>query len=90
MLTISPPAYDRLSKMLADRPHDVAVRIFVRDGRARIRPSRQRQGDQVLTHAGRTVLLLDPDAAQYVDQRMIDIRDTANGQRLRLQRVESK
>jgi hypothetical protein len=32
------------------------------------------------------VILLDPEAARYVDQRTIDVRDTANGPRLRLQR----
>ena len=77
------------STMLAGRPDDIAVRVFVNEGRARIRPSRQRQGDQVLTHAGRAVVLLDAEAARYVEQRTIDIRDTANGPRLRLQRADA-
>ena len=87
MLTISQPAYDRLSQILADRPQDVAARIFLEQGRARIRPGRRRPGDWVLVHNGRTVLLLDAQTARRLDERTLGIRQTADGPRLRLQRM---
>ena len=87
MLTITQPAYERLSEMLSDRPEDVAVRIFLDEGRARIRPDRKRSGDKVLKHDGRTVLLFDKQAARHLDERTLGIRQTENGPRLRLQRV---
>ncbi|MGD9854851.1 MAG: hypothetical protein AB7U20_07850 [Planctomycetaceae bacterium] len=90
MLTISRPAYERLSEMLADRPHEVAVRIFLHRGRARIRPGRQRQGDTVVEHDGRTVLLLDRKTVQHLDRRTLGIRDTDDGPRLKLQRLQTE
>ncbi|QDU40471.1 hypothetical protein Mal4_48280 [Maioricimonas rarisocia] len=89
MLTISQPAYDRLSELLADRPNDVAVRIVLREGRARIRPGRQREGDQAIEHEGRTVLLLDKRAARKLDHRTLGIRETEKGPRLKLRRPAS-
>ena len=87
MLTISQPAYDRLSQILADRPEDVAARIVLDQGRARIRPGRRRPGDSVLLHKGRAVLLLDAQTARRLDERTLGIRQTAEGPRLRLQRL---
>lgn len=87
MLTISQPAYERLSEMLADRPEDVAVRLVLDQGRTRVRPGRRRQGDQILEHNGRTVLLLDERVARHLQERTIGIRQTAEGPRLRLQRL---
>lgn len=86
MLTISQQAYERLSEILADRPADVAARIVLEQGRPRIRSSRRQPGDEVLTHNGRAVLLLDPQAARRLDERTLGIRQTADGPRLRLQR----
>ncbi|MFG0335185.1 MAG: hypothetical protein ACF8TS_17650, partial [Maioricimonas sp. JB049] len=87
MLTISQPAFDRLSELLADRPDDVAARIVLREGRARIRPGRQREGDQTIEHEGRTVLLLDKRAARKLGGRTLGVRKTANGLRLKLRRL---
>ena len=90
MLTISRAAYERLSALIADRPDDVAVRIVLRKGRTRMRPGKQRQGDQVLQYNGRAVLLLDQRVARHLDQRSLGVRKTENGPRLRLQRAESE
>ena len=86
MLEISPPAYDRLSDMLADRPQNVAARIVVLRGRARIRPGRHRQNDVVIEHDGRTVLLFDQQVAQHLNRRTLGTRSTKDGPRLQLQR----
>lgn len=86
MLTISRPAYERLREILVDRPADVAARIVVKNGRARIRPGREQSGDKVITYDGRTVLLLDERVARYLGERTLGVRQTTNGPRLRLQR----
>lgn len=86
MITISRSAYDRLADMLAHLPADVGVRIYLRSGRARLRPGRERPGDEVVRHQGRTVLVFDRSTAQYIEQRSLDARATENGPRLRLRR----
>ena len=88
MLTISEPAYDRLSELLADRPEDVAVRIVLREGRARICPGRKREGDRTIEHDGRTVLLIDQRAARKLGRRELGVRQTPKGLRLKLRRVD--
>lgn len=87
MLTISTPAYERLTEMLVDRPEDVAVRIVLREGKPRACSSRQRRGDKVIEHDGRTVLLLDRRVARRLNRRLLEVRETTNGPRLRLKRV---
>lgn len=88
MLTISETAYDRLSELLADRPNDVAVRIVFKQGRARICPGRQREGDRTVEHDGRTVLLIDRRAERKLGRRVLGVRQTPKGPRLKLRRVD--
>lgn len=90
MVKVSPLAFERLEKMLRGRGDDVAIRIVFRQGRARLRASRRRADDQIVMHGNRTVLVLDDNVARQLNQRTIDVRQTVDGPRLRLQHAESQ
>lgn len=90
MLRVSDVAGARLSEMLADHPDHVAARIVRRGRRMKLRRSRQRAGDEVFAHDGRTVLLLDEEIAAHLKNRTLDVRDTEDGPRLRFRRIRNK
>ena len=85
-MNVTQDAYSRLSKKLADRPDHVAVRILLRDGRVKFRPSTPRPGDEVFCHEGRVVLVLSEHVAQHFGNRTLDVRPTHAGPRLRFRR----
>ena len=83
MLDVTQAACSRLSEMLADYPSDVAVRVFIRDSRRKTRPDTRQPGDGVIEHAGRAVLLLDENASRHLGNRILDVRETEAGPKLK-------
>jgi len=70
----------------AEAPEDIAVRIVIENDEIALRQSSEIPGDQTFRHEDRTVLLLDPDAAELLAETTLD----ASGDRLVLHPPESK
>ncbi len=86
MLTVTAFARDRLASKLARRKaaDDVALRFSRRAGTWRLRLGRPRPTDTVITHEGKTVLLLGKVVSQAMTNMTLDVRDTEAGPRLTL------
>ena len=87
MLTVSESAGARLARKLVNKQaaEDVANR-FVRDTKRKgwtIRLDHLRPNDATFAHDGRTVLLLDEQASHSLRNKMLDIKETDEGPRLR-------
>jgi len=88
MFTLTAAAGARLAQKLAKKSagDDVALR-FTRRGKPRgwtLRLDKPFPSDATFTHEGRIVLVLDERASQMLRNRMLDVRDTDEGPRLRL------
>lgn len=86
MVKITETAYSRLADKLTNQPEGVAVRITVRKGRVRFRPSRQQEGDTVFQHAGQSLLLVGNKTSRRIANRTLDTVSTTEGDRLRFVR----
>ena len=88
MFTLTEAAGIRLAQKLAKKSagEDVALR-FVRQRKQRcwaLRLDKPCPSDATFSHAGRIVLMLDEQSSHRLRNRMLDIRDTDEGPRLRL------
>jgi hypothetical protein len=90
MLTVSHTAGERLSEMLAKHPDHIAARIVRRNGQLKLQRGTERPNDKSFQHAGRTVLLLGPKTTKHLSRKHLVVRDTDNGPKLRVCRVEPK
>ncbi|MEX0703766.1 MAG: hypothetical protein WD069_16835 [Planctomycetales bacterium] len=86
MLTVTIAARDRLTKLLSTFPQPAAARIVRSGGRMSLRRGKVRAGDKAIEHEGRTMLLLDVPVAARLDDRVLDVRETTDGPRLRFRR----
>ncbi len=87
MLTVTDSARSQLSSMLdeADLPEGAAARLVVDDqGCLGIHSDTERAGDSIWEHEGRTVLLVDEQVAESVDERILDTMKTEEGVGLKL------
>ena len=85
MLTVTKPAVARLSALLGESLKDTAVRIINRGRRLKLRRDHARSGDETFTDGNRVVLVLDPRISRALATRTLDVQQTTNGPRLRLQ-----
>jgi hypothetical protein len=86
MLFVTETASIRLAQKLTGKGtgDNVAMR-FVRKQRGwKLRPDTPGSDDVAFAHEGRTVLVLGPQAAQLLADRILDTRDTPAGPRLQL------
>ena len=86
MLHVSTPAAARMAHLLNSRPHHAVLRIVRRDQRLRLRLGIIRPGDQTFVHDGRVVLALDARMGTRLASGQLEVKDTAEGPRLRLKR----
>ncbi len=87
MMTVTDRALSQLSRMLdeADLSEGAAARLVVDDqGCPGIHPDTERAGDSIWEHEGRTVLLVDEQVAESVDERTLDTMKTEEGVGLKL------
>ncbi len=84
MLIVTEAATLRLAEKLTGKnaADDVAMRFERRDGGWQLRLDTPAPDDVAIEHAGRTVLVLAPDAAQRLSGRTLDAQDTPAGSRL--------
>jgi len=88
MLTLTEAAGARLTEKLVKKNagKDVALR-FIREGepqRWTLQFDKHGPADVTFLHAGRIVLVLDEKSSHLLRNRMLDMRDTEEGPRLRL------
>ncbi len=88
MFRVTTAALNRLSSKLAGKKAslDEAFRFTRRSGGWRLRLDRPRSEDMEFTNDGRRVLLLDAAASQAMTNKMLDVRSTESGPRLRLRK----
>jgi len=88
MFTLTEAAGARLADKLAKKSagDDVALR-FTRQGEQRrwtLRLDKHCPADTTFSHEGRIVLMFDEQSSHLLRNRMLDIRETDEGPRLRL------
>ena len=77
MLHVTEAASGYLNDVLdrINAPSDSAVRIVAVPGGLKTTIDEERSGDQHYDHEGRKVLLLDPEVADRLDGRTLDVGD---------------
>lgn len=90
MLNVTEKAAAALSESLdANRENDSDVlRLTQAAGGMGLALDQEHEGDQVIEHEDRKVLVVDPEVADALDGTTIDIVDTPEGQRLVVQSDE--
>ncbi len=88
MLSLTEGAGARLADKLAKKSggDDVALRFIRQEKRRRwtLRLDRPCSSDATFSHGGHIVLVLDEQSSHLLRNRMLDIRETDEGPRLRL------
>jgi Fe-S cluster assembly iron-binding protein IscA len=81
MLTLTEAAGDLLTKILDDRncQDEISVRFVCQDTEVSLALDNEKQGDSTFEHQGRTVLLLDPNAADYLGTKILGVKKTKKG-----------
>ena len=84
MMTLTEAAGDHLAEILnrSDVPDHVAVRFVCRDSEISLSLDNQKSDDMTFDHYGKTVLLLDSHAAEYLDDAKVDTEQTDAGTKL--------
>ena len=87
MLTMTESAGNHLQNILekANAPDDAALRFVPGQHGLEITMDKPRESDQQIEHDGRTVLLLDQQLADKLDQHKLDTKKTENGTALTLE-----
>ena len=90
MLTVTKPALDRLIYKLVRKKatDDVALRFRRREGGWKLRLDQESDGDTVITHDGRKVLLLDKTVSRAMANMRLETRKSGRRSQLRLRRKD--
>lgn len=88
MMTLTEAAGEHLAEILgnSDVPESVAVRFVCKESEISLSLDNQKPGDATFEHQGKTVLLLDQHAAEYLDGATVDTEHTDAGAKLFLSR----
>lgn len=84
MLQVTDAATEHLNKLLGDSgaPDEAAIRVVVEERGLTLRLDNVRPGDSSFEHDGKTVLVLDEQVSQMLDDKTMDIEETGEGPRL--------
>lgn len=87
MLTVTERAAERLRESIeaTDIAEDQTLRLVQTDAGLELAIDEEREGDQVVQSAGRTVLVIDPEVGALVDGATLDAVEGPQGARLVLQ-----
>ena len=90
MLTVTLAARERLLSRLGRKKasEDVAMRFTRTEDGWRLRLDRAGPDDTAFTCEGRNVLLLDKAVAEAMAALTLEVRSTANGERLKRRRIQ--
>ena len=90
MLTVTEAARARLARKLARKncAKNQALRFVRNDENARwsMQVDTIQSADVLYAHQGRTVLIIDEESAHRLRNRLLEVRETDEGPRLRLRR----
>ncbi|MHC4653270.1 MAG: hypothetical protein ACYTES_20730 [Planctomycetota bacterium] len=86
MLTMTEAAGAHLVDLLgeAEVPEGVAIRFVVESEELTLRLDQERPGDEMLSHEGKTVLLLDEEMSPMLSDKTLDVEDSDEGPKLTL------
>ena len=90
-LAVTDAARQYIFDLLARRniPQNVAARIKIVAGNIDITMGAAQPGDQMVSHRGRTVLLLDAETARSLSGHTVDMQQTASGPKIVLRSVDA-
>jgi Fe-S cluster assembly iron-binding protein IscA len=74
MLIVTKAATAHLAHVLADAPEGTAVRLTLNERSLTPRLDTPRDNDVSFEHQGRTVLLMEPELAGFLTDRVLDFR----------------
>ena len=86
MVKVTATAFSRLKQKLRRQPEGIAVRITVQDGHVQFRPDSEQKGDVVFSDHGKSLLLVGAETAKRIANRVLDVVETRDGERLRFVR----
>jgi len=86
MLTVTEDARAHLVKLLeeAEAPEGSAARFVAGEEGLALQVDNPREDDQTHEHNGRPVLLMDPQIADLLQDKTLDVRETEEGTALEL------
>jgi len=84
MLTLTDAASEHLAKLLdeSDVPDEAAVRLVVREEGVALAADQPKPEDTTFEHNGKTILVLDEQVAEALNDRTLDVEDTEQGRAL--------
>ena len=84
MLTVTGSASAQFAQMLADTkaPGDAVIRIVVREDGLALGLDTTHPEDAAFDHEDRTVLVLDAEVSQLLEEKTLDVEDTEEGPQL--------
>ncbi|MFA9476826.1 hypothetical protein ACERK3_00835 [Phycisphaerales bacterium AB-hyl4] len=87
MLIMTHTAAEHLRQLLleADAPEGAAARFVAGPEGLSLHLDKQRSGDEAYEHDGRTVLLVDEQISELLNDRTLDLEETDDGPALTLQ-----
>ena len=87
MLNVTDPAAEHLAKLLqeADAPEGAAARFVAGQEGLSLHLDNAKPGDDTIEHHGRTVLLLDEQISELLNDKILDLQETESGPALTLQ-----
>ena len=87
MLTVSDAACEHLASVLDQMdatPQDAAIRIVQGPNGLGMSVDTPNDGDKTIEHDGKTILLLDEQVSNLLDERTLDVQQTDQGTALAL------
>lgn len=75
MLTVTEGAREHVAKLLdqANVPDESVVRIVSQAEGLALMPDMARDGDETFEHAGKTVLVIQPELTQHLEGKTLDV-----------------
>ena len=84
MLTVTDDAKSHLAEIIQKNnlPDDAAIRLVSNPNGIGLAPDAPKAEDETYTHAGRTVLVVDPALSAQLDDKIMSIEKSEAGERL--------
>jgi Fe-S cluster assembly iron-binding protein IscA len=84
MFTLSEAAGQHLTEILdeVDAPPNAAIRFVINEENLELALDQQQSEDEAVEHEGATVLVLDPEVAELLDGRTLEVVHDDDGARL--------
>lgn len=92
MLNITEPAADHLAKLLdeAEAPEGTAARFIASEEGLSLQVDSPKPEDQTIEHGGKTLLVMEPQVAELLDDKTLALEDTDDGPALTIQAGEEE